>query len=127
MNEDSRKYLDKADRAMHATQLLVDGGDYEFAAGRVYYAMFYTAQALLHDRDLVFRKHAGVHAAFGKHFAKPGTLDPKYHRWLLDAFTDRLSGDYDIGAQIDREAVVESIKQASEFLEDARRFLKACG
>ena len=42
---------------------------------------FYLAVALLNERDLHFRKHAGVHAAFGEHFAKTGVINPKFHRW----------------------------------------------
>lgn len=64
--------------------------DLEFAAGRVYYAMFYAAEALVFEQGLSFSKRAGVHAAFGEHFAKPGWLDAKYHRCLLDAFAKRL-------------------------------------
>ena len=64
------------------------------AAGRVYYAMFYIAEALLYDQDLEFSKHSAVHAAYGKHFAKTGVLEPKFHRWLLDAFNTRIQTDY---------------------------------
>jgi len=59
---------------------LFDAGDLEFAAGRAYYAMFHVAQALLREKGFHYRKHAGVHAAYGEHFAKTGVLDRKYHR-----------------------------------------------
>ena len=58
--------------------------------------MLYSAQALLTERGLHFRKHGGVHAAFGEHFVKTGILEQKYHRWLLDAYDKRLDGDYGI-------------------------------
>lgn len=47
--------------------------------------MLYAAEALLISKGLRFRKHGSVHAAFGEHFAKGQVLDPKFHRWLLDA------------------------------------------
>lgn len=62
--------------------------------------MFYVAEALLAERDLEFKKHAAVHAAFGEHFAKTRSLDPKYHRWLLDAFDQRITADYRVGAEL---------------------------
>lgn len=124
MNQETRRLLDKAGRALRAAETLLRAGDAEYAAGRAYYAMLHTAQALLRHKDLRYRKHGGVHAAFGEHFAKPGVLDPKYHRWLLDAFDARLRGDYDLDAVFDEESVAATVQQAREFLETARRYLE---
>ncbi len=68
MKEETRELLEKAERAMRATRTLLDAEDAEFAAGRAYYAMFYVAEALLHEGGLRFRKHQGVHGAFGREF-----------------------------------------------------------
>jgi uncharacterized protein (UPF0332 family) len=124
MTQETRRLLDKAGRALRASETLLRAGDPESAAGRAYYAMLHTAQALLRHKDLRYRKHGGVHAAFGEHFAKSGVLDPKYHRWLLDAFDARLRGDYDINAVFDEESVAATLQQAREFLETTRRFLE---
>lgn len=124
MNQETRRLLDKAGRALRAAETLLRAGDAEYAAGRAYYAMLHTAQALLRQKDLRYRKHGGVHAAFGEHFAKPGVLDPKYHRWLLDACDARLRGDYDLDAVFDEESVAATVQQAREFLETARRYLE---
>ncbi|HXG33903.1 MAG TPA: HEPN domain-containing protein [Bryobacteraceae bacterium] len=72
MTEEARKLLEKARRALRAAECLKKDGNEEFAAGRAYYAMFHAAQALLREKNLQYRKHASVHAAFGEHFAKPG-------------------------------------------------------
>ena len=88
---------------------------------------FHTAQALLRARDLKYRKHSSVHAAYGEHFAKTAVLDPKYHRWLLAAFNNRLEGDYNFDAHIDANAVASTIEQAKEFLQTARQWLEAQG
>lgn len=125
MKEEARKFLEKAGRTLRAAEGLLREGDYESSAGRCYYAMLHAAHALLRERDLRYRKHAGVHAAYGEHFAKTGLLDPKYHRWLLDAFDDRLRGDYDIDASFDKESVARRIDQAREFPDSSRRFLEA--
>ena len=47
---------------------------------------------------MAFSKHSAVQAAYGKEFAKTGLLDPKYHRWFLKAFEDRLQTDYGVDA-----------------------------
>jgi uncharacterized protein (UPF0332 family) len=93
VNADTRKLLEKAARAIHAAETLLRHGDVDFAAGRAYYAMFYTAEALLNEKGLRSHKHGGVHALFGEHFTKTGLMDAKFHRFLLDAFDRRLQAD----------------------------------
>lgn len=87
--------------------------------------MFYTAEALLYERGLRSRKHSGVHSLFGEHFAKPGLIEAKFHRWLVTAFNRRLQGDYAFEATITGEEVRSMIHQAREFLNEARRLLEA--
>ncbi len=95
MKEYASKPLEKSLDAIEAAEELTNMGKTEFAAGRAYYAMFYTAEALLYDQfDLKLNQHGQVIAAYGKHFAKTRELDPKYHRWLRDGFEKRISGDY---------------------------------
>lgn len=96
MNDQTEKLLSKAARAIHVAERLFGEGDLNFAASRAYYAMFYATEALLSEKGLRFRKHGGVHAAFGEHFVKSGLFDQKYHQWLLDAFDKRLQSDYGV-------------------------------
>ena len=123
MKPQTRALLNKSERALRVASRLLDDGDFDFAAGRAYYAMFYAAEALLFEHGLTFSKHAGVHAAFGEHFVKPGHLDPQYHRYLLDAFAKRLAGDYGFEATATQAEVLELVTQGREFLEAARHFL----
>ncbi len=125
MNEQSRKLLDKAGRAIHAAEVLLKEGEAEFAAGRAYYAMFYAAEALLLAMGLRFRKHSSVHAAFGERFVKTGAVDSKFHRWLLDAFDRRIVADYETASALAPEDVSRMIEQAREFVDEARRCLEA--
>ena len=47
--------------------------------------------------------HGAVHGAFGDRLAKSGRLNPKLHRYLLDAYRVRQSADYDAPADISEE------------------------
>ncbi|MBI5524774.1 MAG: HEPN domain-containing protein [Deltaproteobacteria bacterium] len=123
MNVEIEKLLNKAERAVRAAENQLKDGDADLAAARAYYAMFYTAEALLLEKGLRFRKHGGVHAAFGEHYAKTGVLDTKYHRWLLDSFDMRIKCDYGVESEVVQEDVIELIRQSTEFLQTARRFL----
>jgi uncharacterized protein (UPF0332 family) len=122
MNESAAKLLEKSTRAIAAGDSLLAGGHIDAAASRAYYAMFYVAEALLSERGLQFRKHGGVHGAFGEHFAKTGLLDPRFHRWLLAAFNKRITADYGVDAELSAAEVEEMLTQAREFLQTARRF-----
>jgi uncharacterized protein (UPF0332 family) len=64
MKEYARKLLDKALDSIEAAEALTNIGKPEFAAGRAYYAMFYTAEALLYNQfDLKLNQHGQVIAA----------------------------------------------------------------
>ena len=123
MKVGTRQLLEKAERAIQAAEVLLSALGAEFAAGRAYYAMFYVAEALLHERGQMFSKHAALHAAYGKEFAKSGLLDPKFHRWLLDAFDVRIQEDYDAVTLVSGERVEEMLEQARTFLAAAQEFL----
>lgn len=125
MKDDTQKLLDKASRAIRASEMLLTEGDADFAASRAYYAMFYIAEALLNEKELHYRKHGGVHAGFGEQYAKTGLLDSKFHRWLLDAFDRRIQSDYGIDALLANDDVVRMIEQAREFLQQACLHLSA--
>jgi uncharacterized protein (UPF0332 family) len=124
MKPQTQALLHKSERALRVAGRLLADGDMDFAAGRAYYAMFYAAEALLFEQGLTFSKHAGVHAAFGEHFAKTGLLDAKYHRYLLDAFSKRLQGDSGFEAAPTAEETRELVAQAAEFLAVARTHLE---
>jgi len=123
MSPATSKLLDKADRSIRAAESALGGGHLEAAASRAYYAMFYVAEALLNEKSLKFRKHGGVHAAFGEHFVKSGVLDAKYHRWLLAAFNKRITADYGIDVQLTAAEVQDLLTQAREFAQAAGRYL----
>ncbi len=123
MTDEAQLLLAKAESSIRAAQILVDSDATEFAAGRAYYAMLYVAEALLHERGLRFSKHSGVHAAYGREFAKTSLLDPKFHSWILKAFDKRIEGDYRTNVSLSSEEVETMIEQAREFLVAARRFL----
>jgi uncharacterized protein (UPF0332 family) len=52
-------------------------------------------------------------------------LDPKFHRWLLDAYDQRILGDYGVEVSLTDEDAARVIQQAREFLQAARTYLSA--
>jgi uncharacterized protein (UPF0332 family) len=123
MKPATEKLLEKAARSIRAAERLLKDDDMDFATSRAYYAMLYVAEALLNERALRFKKHGGVHAAFAQQFIKTHQMDPKFHRWMVDAFDERIQGDYDVESAMDAEEVTAMIERAREFLQEAQRFL----
>lgn len=123
MKETTRQLLDRAQDAIEAADILLTNDKADFAAGRAYYAMFYTAEALLNEKGFKFGKHGNVIAAYGQHFSKTKELDPKFHRWLLTSFDQRQIGDYAFDPDVEKDVVVQMIFQAQEFLAAAKKYL----
>ncbi len=118
MTEEVRRYLRKAEHALEVAEDLLKGGHAPDAASKIYYAMYYAAQALLNADGIDVVKHSAVESAVGYHFAKPGKIDPKFHRMLINARKIREIADYDID-----EEIVEPV--ASLKIDEGRAFLSA--
>jgi uncharacterized protein (UPF0332 family) len=118
MTEEVKKLFEKAEHALEVAEELLKSGYPSDSASKIYYSMFYAAQALLKSEGIDVTKHSAVESAFGYYFAKPGRIDPKYHRMLIDARKVREMADYDI-----QEEIVEPV--ASLKVEEGRAFLSA--
>ena len=116
MTDEVKRYLRKAEHALAVAEDLMKDGHAPDAASKIYYAMYYAAQALLNADGIDVVKHSAVESAFGYHFAKPGKIDPKFHRMLMNARKIREIADYDID-----EEIVEPV--ASLKIDEGRAFL----
>ena len=56
-------------------------------------------------------------SAFGKEFAKPGTIPGEYHRYLLDAQEARNISDYQVVSRLTEEETVQHITHAEQILD----------
>ena len=91
---DSDALLTKAERFIRSAQLLANDGGFDSAASRLYYAMFYLAEAMLAERGASLSSHSAVISAFGQQVAKAKEIDLRFHRALLTGFSQRQLGDY---------------------------------
>jgi uncharacterized protein (UPF0332 family) len=123
MKAGTRALLEKATESLKAACLLRSQGYPGIAASRAYYAMFYAAQALLLERGLAFSSHSAVIAAFGKHLAKTCVVNPRLHRYLIEAQDLRNVADYGVEAVLDDTQADEALVWAGEFLEAAAQVL----
>ena len=125
MREETTALLEKAERAIQSAENIMTDGDFDFAVSRVYYAMFYIASVLLGEKDMYFGKHGGVHGAFGQHFVKTGEFEPKYQRWLVTTFSQRITGDYGATSDFILEDVQEIVAQSRDFFIAAQNYFRS--
>ncbi len=123
MTEEIRKLIEKAEHALEVSGKLKNEGYPSDAASKIYYAMYYAAQALLKSEGIDVIKHSAVESALGYYFAKTGRLDPKYHRMLIDARKIREIADYDIEEEIVEPVASLKIEEGKVFLSEIKKIL----
>ena len=123
MKDEVRRLIKKAETTLKVAEELIRGGHPPDAASKVYYAMFYAAQAALISEGVDVVKHSAVESAFGLHFAKSGKMDSKFHRMLIDARKIREIADYDTREEIIEPVATLKIEDGKSFLETIKKFL----
>jgi len=123
VNPEIEALLTKSRRSLAAAKRLFEEGDYDFAASRAYYAIFYTTEALLLSEGLRFSKHSAVIAAFGERFVKRGVFPTRLHDILIKAFTRRNLGDYKTDP-FPRDDAESLLQEAQEFIEAVEGYLR---
>lgn len=128
MTPQQAELLALAEDSLRAARLLAREGFPRFAAARAWYAMAYTAGALLIGKGRPFSRHAdALIASFGEQFAKPGLVPDEFQRWLIDAMEMRNAGDYGGPAEVTGEIADRQIERAQRFVEGCRAFLRRAG
>ncbi len=116
--------IERAKKYLKSSKTLLKEGDYESSVSRAYYAMFYSAEAMLLTKDLAFSSHRGVISAFGQHFVKTGVFQREMGREFNRAFEKRQLGDYEYTFVISRDEAESILKESERFVEKITKYLK---
>ena len=119
-----QEVLAKAQRYLASAKLLRQAGDFDSAVSRLYYSMFYGAEALLLSQEKTFSSHRAVIAAFGEHFIKSGLLAKEMHHWLHRSFEKHQISDYEFMSGISETDVTDLQEKAEEFMKRTEAFLQ---
>ena len=82
--------------------------------------MFHAATAALLSKDIIRHSHHGIISSFGREFIKTGLIDPKFHKYFIEAFDLRQESDYHPLVDITSEQANKVIERAKEFLDICR-------
>jgi len=115
--------LNRAEEALKSAELLLKEQFYDASISRSYYAIFYSAQAVLMSKNLKFASHKSVISLFGKYFVKTGLFKPELGKILNRAFEKRLASDYLLSARAGQKDAKEVLDWAKNFIQEAKNFL----
>jgi hypothetical protein len=116
--------IQRATKYLQSAEMLLKEHDYESSVSRTYYAMFYSAEAILLTQNLSYSSHKGIISAFGEHFVKTGVFPKEMGRELNRAFEKRQIGDYGHKFVISEEEAEEILVSGKKFVEKIIAHLK---
>ncbi len=96
-----------AHEALAEAMALIDQELWRGSTNRLYYAMFYSAVAILATRDVYPKTHKGVRQQFSLLFLATGTIPEDLGLAYSELFERRHSGDYDDFVSIEGEVVMQ--------------------
>jgi len=124
MRKDVQKHLESAEMFLKESEHLFSGGFYNGTVGRAYYAMFHAATAALLAKDVERTSHHAIISAFGEFIVKPGLLEGKFHKYIIEAFTLRNDCDYLAPFEAEESQAAATLQRAKEFVEACRKSCK---
>jgi len=112
--------LERARESLRDAQILYENaGSPSSVVNRAYYAIFYTALALLVTANVEPAKHSGVIAKFDEIFIRHGVFPKEMSKIIHHAFDMRQAGDYQKSITITREQAIYILQSAEEFIKIA--------
>jgi len=127
-SDDKQEYVNyrivSAFNAYEAAKVLGENGFWNSAVNRLYYAIFYAANALLVQNEINASSHSGTRSQFSLHFIKTGKLDIKFGKLLTELYDWRQKGDYENIFDYNSESVQPLFPQVLEMIEEIDKMIK---
>ncbi|MEW6011243.1 MAG: HEPN domain-containing protein [Euryarchaeota archaeon] len=117
---DEKKILiNNAHEKLEAAKNLFENGFYNDSVSRAYYAMFFSAKALLFKKNIHPKTHRGLISQFGLEFVNKNEFKKELFDLLARAQEDIEEADYGLFSSIDQN-------EAKIIIEGAESFLNEC-
>ena len=112
-----RYRLEKAQEVYEAACVLYDAAQWNSVINRLYYACFYSASALLLNRHISAKSHAGVIGQFSEHIVRTGLISIEEFRVYAKLLNWRTKGDYNDLYDFNKEDVDSMMKPTKSFID----------
>lgn len=109
--------LSRASETLVEAQYNADGGYFNTAVNRLYYAAYYAASALMLANGLNSTTHAGIKTMLSLNFVRTGLLDVEHGKSFLTLFENRQSGDYEDFVYCDLNLFNQLYPKTTAFIE----------
>jgi len=86
--------------------------------------MFHAAPAALLKRDIKRHSHQGLISAFGQFLVKAGRVEPRFHKYIAEAFDLRQESDYQPLAEVTEPQAGKVLERAKEFVDVCRKLCR---
>jgi uncharacterized protein (UPF0332 family) len=117
-------YITRAHTRLGEVESHIANGYFHTAVSRMYYACYYALTALLLQKGVEVKSHAGMRQMLGLHYVKVGLFSDRLSRFFYEIHGYRNDGDYKEFVEFDREFVIEQYVQAIELVNTADTILK---
>lgn len=97
--DEIKAFFEKANKFLRSARLLIDNEDYDSAVSRIYYAMFYSVEAILIKENFRPKSHNGVITLFNREYIKTGRISAIYGKQLSQMQRTRELGDYSLNVK----------------------------
>lgn len=87
---------------------------------RIYYSIFYAAQAGLISRGIDAGSHQGVKIKIGEELIKKDLLDKKWGRFFSQQQTYREQADYQVDVDIQKSDLEDYLEEANQFIQEMK-------
>ena len=93
------------------------------AVNRIYYACFYSVNALMIKNNIQTKTHHGVRQMFGQHFVKTEKNSSEMGKFYTDVFEHRQESDYADFIEFDKQTVEDMHQSAIKFVHTIEKLL----
>ena len=112
---------EKSIMALDDATFLTEGGRYNLAANRLYYALYYAASALLLSKGITTKRHSGLITQVHLNFVKTGILTADEGGLFKVMFDLRHEGDYEDFIDVDRFDIEEYTPHVTALVDKINR------
>lgn len=110
--------IEKSHKSYEEAIAVAKLGYWNLAGNRLYYCTFHMATALLLDKGISVKTHAGAIHLIGERFIATGLLDKAYGRLFSRLYELRQSGDYDDMFDATEEEILPYFEKVKKFTSD---------
>lgn len=115
--------IEKARKSFDEAKAVAGLGYWSLVGNRLYYATYYMASALLLDKGISAKTHAGTIHLLGQKIINSGLLDKAYGRLFSRLYELRQAGDYDDMFDATEQEVKPYIEKVSAFLNETESMI----